>query len=174
MLDKLRDNPRAVVAVLITAGVIALFVGGGTGDNGAVDTVKTEEATTSQAAESEEVSDEVSSTVENGDVAIGSEPQAGPVKVEKTETAYKSIIRAGDNQTVIARQMVNDYLGTLSQSLSAEQRLYVETVVVDSLPRNDLVFAGDEIEVSGSFLAEAVSDSGNLTKAQIAAWSAYL
>jgi len=169
MLEKLRENPRAVVATLITVGVVALFVGGGSNDD-AADTTQTEEAAVTQTVENEAEQEATGSE----DVVIGSEPQAGPVAVEKEDAVYGAVVREGDNQTVVVRQIVNDYLSDQSQSLSAEQRLFVETVVVDSLPRNDVIFAGDKIEVDESVIAQTVADSGELTQEQIAAWAAYL
>lgn len=70
--------------------------------------------------------------------------------------------------------MVNQFLSDNAKSLSAEQRLYVETVVVDSLPRNNVIYAGQEITVDSSVISSAVEASASLTDVQLARWSAYL
>jgi len=175
ILDKLKENPRIVVAVLIVAGLLALIIGGG-GNN--TDNAKTD--VTQQDQSSEQTTVTATDNAENNEATkndkqvIGNEPAAGPVEIKKEATVYSATVRKGDNQTVVARQMVNDYLGDQSKSLSAEQRLYAETVVVDSLPRNDLIYANDVIKVEETTIANAVAASGELTEAQIALWSAYL
>lgn len=171
MFDKFKDNPRLIVASLITAGVIALALGNNTDNNDTANTDKVGETETSLEVDGNNLSKDVQ---EETDPVIGSEPVAGPVEVDKEEAVYKATIRSGDNQTVVARQMVNEYLGGQSQSLSIEQRLFVETVVVDSFPRNDVIFVGDVIEVDETVIADAVAASGELTEVQIAAWAAYL
>ncbi len=171
-LEKLKDNPRVIVATLITAGVIALAIG----NNSTTDETNTdvsEETTTSQTTKTED-SATVKETSDTSKVVIGSDPVAGPVDVNKADTTYSATVRSGDNQTVIVRKMVDEYLSNQSQSLSAEQRLYVETVVVDTLPRNNVIFVGDVIKVEETVVADAVAASGELTEAQIALWSAYL
>jgi len=173
ILDKLKDNPRIIVATLITAGVVALAVG----NNGTTDEIVTDVTEDTPTSQTETTPDAVVAEDESSDsaeIVIGSEPTSGPVEVAKEDTSYSATVRSGDNQTVISRQMVNDYLGAQSQSLSAEQRLYVETVVVDSLPRNDVIFVGDVVEVDETVIADAVAASGELTEAQIANWSTYL
>lgn len=174
MLDKLRENPRVVVATLISAGVLALAVGNNGTNNDSENTDVTEETTTSETIDKTEDSTATAESQENTDQVIGSEPVSGPVEVKKEDTKYSSTVRSGDNQTVVARQMTNDYLGDNSQSLSAEQRLYVESVIVDSLPRNDVIHVGDVIDVEESVIANAVAASGELTELQIATWSTYL
>lgn len=172
LLEKLRENPRIIVVTLITAGVLALAFGNTGDDNDTANTDNDQAETTSLVAESDEAASGEANT--DDDAVIGSEPAAGPVEVTKEETTYGATVREGDNQTVVARQMVNDFLSDNSQSLSAEQRLYVETIVVDSLPRNDLIHPGDVIEVDEVVVADAVAASGELTESQIALWSTYL
>jgi hypothetical protein len=173
-LDKLRENPRIIVVTLITAGVVALALGNSGDDNDSVNTDITQEETSALTVENQDAVEVVADETTSEDVVIGSEPTAGPVEVTKAETTYSATVREGDNQTVVARQMVNDFLSDNSQSLSAEQRLYVETIVVDSLPRNDVIFPGDVIEVEEVVVADAVAASGELTEEQIALWSVYL
>ncbi|MDO8266191.1 MAG: hypothetical protein Q7T41_04600 [Candidatus Saccharibacteria bacterium] len=174
MDKKLKDNSRLVVVALIAAGIVALIASSGGNKNTSTD-VKSEPA--SQAStQTNEAQEAVNSTDNNNnnEVVIGSTPQAGPVEVVKKESVYRSTVRKGDNQTVIARQMVNQFLSDNSKSLSAEQRLYVETVVVDSLPRNNMIYAGQEITVDSSVISGAVDASASLTDVQLARWSAYL
>ncbi|MCA9324285.1 hypothetical protein KC992_04265 [Candidatus Saccharibacteria bacterium] len=169
-MEKLRNNSRLIVAGLITAGVLALVVSGGN-KNSETKTDQTEETTQSQSTEEASMEKKEPAEVDN---PIGSPPTAGPVSVDKKETDYNATVRKGDNQTVIVRQMVNEYLQDNSQSLSAEQRLFVETTVVNALPRNDVVFEGQEITVSETTLSSAVEASGQLTEAQRALWAQYL
>lgn len=172
MDKKLKDNSRLVVVALIAAGIVALIASSGGNKNTSTD-VKSEPV--SQAStQTNEAQETVNNAENNNEVVIGSTPQAGPVEVVKQESVYRSSVRKGDNQTVIARQMVNQFLSDNAKSLSAEQRLYVETVVVDSLPRNNVIYAGQEITVDSSVISSAVEASASLTDVQLARWSAYL
>ena len=172
MDKKLKDNSRLVVVALIAAGIVALIASSGGNKNTNTD-VQSEPA--SQAStQTNEAQETVNSADNNNEVVIGSTPQAGPVEVVKQESVYRSSVRKGDNQTVITRQMVNQFLSDNAKSLSAEQRLYVETVVVDSLPRNNVIYAGQEITVDSSVISSAVDASASLTDVQLARWSAYL
>ena len=172
MDKKLKDNSRLVVVALIAAGIVALIASSGGNKNTNTD-VQSEPA--SQAStQTNEAQETVNSAENNNEVVIGSTPQAGPVEVVKQESVYRSSVRKGDNQTVITRQMVNQFLSDNAKSLSAEQRLYVETVVVDSLPRNNVIYAGQEITVDSSVISSAVDASASLTDVQLARWSAYL
>lgn len=172
MLEKLRDNPKAVVAALVSAGVIMLAVGNTGSKDNFVDTAKTAEITTS---EQDQAVETVEEPVEVEGVQIGSEPEAGAVVVNRDEdNKLSATLRSGDSQTVVVRQMVNEYLSDNDESLSAEQRLYIETNVVDTLSRNDLVFIGDTISVDAAVITEYVNSSADLTESQIKAWGRYL
>ncbi len=70
--------------------------------------------------------------------------------------------------------MINEYLAANQKKLSAEQRLYIETNVVNKLPRNDKVFENDTIEVPSSVIGEVTAASEQLTDAQKALWAQYL
>lgn len=174
-LEKLRENPRIIVVTLIAAGVLALALGNGGDSNNETGTDQTQQETTSQSTDATDEGDNAEEVAgDTEEATVGSEPDAGPVEVQKEETTYKSTVRKGDNQTVIVRQMINNYLSDQSQSLSAEQRLYVETVVVNSLPRDDLIYPGETIEVEEETIANTVADSGELTDSELALWSTYL
>ena len=176
-MDFIRNNSRLIVAGLISAGIIALLVGNG-GNNTENQTDKTEDQMSSQTENTADTSvDQPAAQApaeENTETQIGRTPSAGPVAVKKDDANYSATFRAGDNQTVVVRQIVNDFLTDRSQKLSAEKRLYIETVIVDSLPRNNLVYVGDSVSVSATKLADTVSASDALTAAELARWSRYL
>ena len=189
MLEKLRDNPRAVVAALIAAGILAVVIGAGGQNNNDTDqneqdpgiVVETSDISgeevennglevQSDGAETPEVIVEGSESSSSLEV----EPQEGPVEVSSNEGVLSATVRSGDNQTVIARQMISDYLDANEESLSEEQRLFAETHVVNSMPRSDIIHPGEEIRVEESTLADIISQSMELDEAAIARWSAYL
>jgi hypothetical protein len=175
MLEKIKANPRLVIATLITAGVLALIVGSGGDNKPAENTDKSDETTTSESTDKPATTDDANKTepAATSD-PIGSTPEAGPVEVASTEEEYTAVVRKGDNQTVIVRQMVNEYLSANSKTLGAEQRLYIETNLVNKLTRDDLVFAGEQIKVPTSAISELVSASESLTDAQKSLWAQYL
>ncbi len=186
-LERLRNNPRAVVTTLIVAGVVALGVGNATSNNESdtdvAQTDTTSESTEGEApvgplaptedGENEEAPAEEAQSEEETTTEQAKEMEA-PAELTREDGEYSVTVQTGDNQTTLVRQMVNDYLTNATEDLSAEQKLYVETVVVDSIPRNDVIHPGDVIRIDEVRISDAIADSGNLTDAQIKAWSAYL
>lgn len=160
-------NGRVVGAIVISLTLVWIS---SRGNNQQV----AEQSETPQVSETNTENSDVKNNDKAPQVQIGSTPQAGPVEVEKQTDSYSATVRKGDNQTVIVRQIVNDYLSDNSLSLSPEQRLYTETVLVDSLPRNDLIYPGAVLKVASEKIQTAVSDSSNLTEYQLSLWSKYL
>ncbi len=188
MLDRLRENPSAVVAALVAAGILAIAVGAGGnsgGDSASTDQNEPEETVevidgtddNNMTDELMAVDPEASLEVDQEEAIedlVAVEPQEGPVVVSKEESTLRATVRPGDNQTLIVRQMVDDFATQSGQSISAEQRLYVETNVVNSVGRNDIITTNDTIEVDESVIADFVSSSRDLTPDQIALWAMYL
>mgnify|MGYP000026455901 CR=1 FL=1 len=180
MLEKLRDNPRLVVGGLIAAGFFVLAVGaGGQNDNTAAPEVNSDPAITEQEGTPDVQDDAVQddgAELDTGSLndRIGVQPQEGRVDVQKTEETYSATVRIGDNQTLIARQMVEEYLNSNDQDLSVEKKLYIETNLVDSLPRSDIVHIGDVISLNESIIEQYVASSADLTDAQLQQWAACL
>jgi hypothetical protein len=169
----LKKNVRTVVVALVIVGTIVTVSMSGS-DQNKISTDEPQQDSTAVSTDSTTETTENQQETATAEVVIGSEPQAGPVKVDEDKSMYRSTVRPGDNQTVIARQMLNEFLADESKSLSAEQRLYVETVVVDSLLRNNIIFAGDVIEVEKSAIAASVDASAVLSETQLARWTTYL
>ncbi len=183
MLEKLRDNPRAVVAALVAAGVLAVAVGASnqnpnsTGDAPSTPAAEVSQDEQSTAENQVEESPTPGAEQQTSDTEASepeSTPAAGPVSVTNDQGSLKAVVRKGDNQTVIVRQMVTDYLSSRNETLSAEQKLFVETTVVSKLPKDDKIFAGESIAVSESIVADTVAASKNLDQNAIARWNKYL
>ena len=183
MLEKLRDNPRAVVAALVAAGVLAVAVGASnqnpdnSGDTPS--TPATEVSQEEQAAEEEQPEEQPAAETGNQDSqqpapAPQSTPPAGPVSVTNDQGSLKATVRKGDNQTVIVRQMIADYLTARNETLTPEQMLYAETTLVSKLPKDDIIFAGESVTVNETTVADTIAASKNLDQAAIARWSKYL
>ena len=94
--------------------------------------------------------------------------------VELTADEYTITAESGDNQTVLVREIVGTYMSERDDSLNPEQALYVETNLVNTLPRDDLIFVGDTIRLSDESLKTVVDQAFQLTEQQQAAWSVYL
>lgn len=169
-MEKVKNNSRLIVAGLIIVGVLVLAL---TGNNDKSSQEQTGQTNVSAQTDSESAK-ETTKVPASVDEPIGSQPTAGPVVVDQVEDSYSATVRKGDNQTVIVRQMVNEFLQDRSQSLSAEQRLYIETVLVDALPRNNLIYPDQVVQIKADVLSSAVDASATLSEAQIAAWSGYL
>ena len=163
---------RVIVVAMVVVGAIATLALAA--DNSEEPETNQPEATAAETPQNEENSQPNTVPAAPEGAVIGSEPMAGPVVVDEEEVSYSATVRRGDNQTVIVRQIVNEYLQDTNQSLSAEKRLFIETVVVNSLPRNDLIFAGQVVDVSKQTLADATQQSNELTQAQLNLWATYL
>jgi len=136
---------------------------------GSMDENDSEDAETNE--ESEQSTDESADFV---DAVIGRTPIAGSVEIENENDSYIATVRGGDNQTVIVRQMVNDYLSDESKDLTAPQRLYMETTLVDSIGRDDTIVIGSEISLSKDSVAAAAEESESLSARQLELWATYL
>lgn len=197
MLEKLRNNPRIVVVALIAAGVLAIAVAAGNNkstpqpsapdtamqsdqksDENKDETAPEENKDESAPSESSEKSEnsESSDSANNTNTAKPSTVAGGVANVEVSSESgnYKSTVKAGNNQTVIVRKMIADYLASKSVNLSDEQKLYVETNIVSQLPRKDRIFPGEQVMVDQGLLDKTVEASKQLTQEQIKLWSAYL
>ncbi len=189
MLEKLRDNPRAVVVALITAGLIAIVVGASGNNPDSSDVSQEERADSAEmesvddgdtATEQESTSETGEDTAtesdahEEGDAHEESTHESTPPEVTESEGSVSATVRKGDNQTVIVRQMVENYLNRESQTLSDAQKLYVETKLVAQLPRKDVVHPGEIVTVESARIADLVGSSRELSDAAVQRWAAYL
>jgi len=179
--DFVTDNMRGIIVAIIVAGAVtAIAIAGNseTNDNGDQASQETSSEVADNNGDVSEQSDEQTNednpaTPEDGEV-IGSKPQSGSVVVEKETDQFRTEVRQGDNQTVIVRQMVNEYLADESESLNVAQRLYMETVIVNSLPRDNTIFVGDVITVEKETIAKSASEAKSLTDAEQERWLQYL
>ena len=169
-MDIVKRNARLIVIILLAIGVIAVM-----SSNSSNDDVSLVDGTEETAGE---VTGEESAT-ENDSPEVGSSdneevPQTEVERLQKTETGFILTARSGDNQTSLVRRAIDNHIQTSGVELSAEQKLYVETHVVNSISRNDRIIVGEKFEVSDEKIKSTVDASKNLTEAQIAAWAEYL
>lgn len=102
------------------------------------------------------------------------EPQESSDGVNKTEDTYSTVVARGDNQTVLVRKIVSRYIAENNKTLNAEQKLHAETNLVNTLPRSDLIYAGETISLTNEKIQQIVSESERLTADQQARWARYL
>jgi hypothetical protein len=174
-VDYIKKNARLITAGLLAVGVIVLAANNGndnSNQNGG-DQPQEQASTQTEDAKSESA-DAMEKKTDDAQQAIGSEPAAGTVMVKNEDNVYSSEVRMGDNQTVIVRQMVDDHLRVADKKLSAEQRLYMETVLVNGLPRNNVVQPGDQIKVERAALEKVALEAEALDSSALARWSRYL
>lgn len=169
-MDKIKSNSRLVILFLIVAGVALLMFS--SGENNQLPVVTEETATIKPTDTQNQDSPEVSEPEKEANQS--EEPAAVTPSDSASGFEFKAKVNKGDNQTVIARQMITEYLNKQSKTLSDEQRIYVETVIVDSMPRNNVVYEGSEIVVAESTISSAVENGASLTVTQLARWATYL
>ena len=156
-MDFIQKYARPFVLVLLAIGFVsALTIAGRTDTNNNAEN----EDTGTEQSEEIVVEQPQNRTFENG--------------VELTADEYTITAESGDNQTVLVREIVGTYMSERDDSLNPEQALYVETNLVNTLPRDDLIFVGDTIRLSDESLKTVVDQAFQLTEQQQAAWSVYL
>jgi len=72
------------------------------------------------------------------------------------------------------RKIISNFIQDSGEALTDEQGLFAETSLVDSLPRNDLIFVGDTIKLDSSQIKSVVDQAHQLTENQISMWARYL
>lgn len=171
-MEFLKNNARGIIISLLVAGAIigiANVSNDDTSTNEEAETTQNEETQNETKDESTEKSEE--SSEETSTDESSSEDQKS---VTSTDDAFVSTTANGDNQTVVVRRMVDNYLSGSDAELSAEQKLYVETNLVNDLGRTDFIPVGQEIKLAKETIAKRVEEARNLSEAAIARWSAYL
>lgn len=181
-MDFLQKNARAIVIALLVVGVItAISVAGSeegedeTNNEAVVSQEEGEENNDGDVAEGEEASDE--GTEQSDESKNGEENDDEEVREERVvedEENYTGTAQAGDNQTLLVREILNRFMANQDSELSAEQMLFAETNLVNELPRDDLIYVGDTVQLSKTTVEETVEAARNLSEEQVAAWAAYL
>ncbi len=174
-MEFLKNNLRGIVISLLVAGAIigiASISSDDTSDNSNETESSQTEQTQDEAQKEESAVDSEGQADENDEE--GSSDETTAPTVESNDDGFESQTVEGDNQTVVVRRMVESYLREADTELSAEQKLYVETNLVNDLGRTDFVAVGQNIALAESKVAERVEEAKNLSEAAIARWSAYL
>ena len=159
-MEFIKKNARNIGIGVVIVGIIAgIAIASQSNDNNNQDT---EDQTTEQQPTEQEAQ------------APEAEPAEEPGGVTKAENAFTTSAQSGDNQTALVRKIVDRYLAENEKTLRPEQKLYVETNLVNSLPRNDLIFAGQTVRLNEDIVKQTVDASGQLSEAQLALWARYL
>lgn len=165
-MDFIKANARGIVLVLLAAGVIATLSSGSkdlqksSQDSEQANAVPTE---TSQQNTTQDTAQQTQQTT------------ASPEEIKIINNNYAVVAAINDNQTKLTRRIVDSYQSGTSEVLSAEQRLYIVTTIVnEDLKRNDLIHIGDVLEVKVDKLKDTVEASKLLTEVQVKYWAAYL
>lgn len=174
-MDFLKENARVIVITLIVAiaiiGLVSLTSDG-------EDTESNNQETTSSERESRENENSEEDNSENSESEQSSETDENETEeqptVNRTEESIDSTTVSGDNQTVVVRRLVDNYLNNSETELSAEQMLYVETNLVNDIGRSDYVAVGESITLNNETIEQRVQEATELSDAAIERWSAYL
>lgn len=99
---------------------------------------------------------------------------AEAVSVESGSGAEIFTIRAerGDGLTHLARRAAREYLDQsghqeLAAELTAEHRIYIEDYLRRRIEFSGMLHPGDEVEISGKAIEEAIAEARNLTDGQL-------
>ena len=174
-MEFLKTNARGIVIALLAVGVItAVSV---SGDD---DTSETQEETASQTENFVELKDDEASSDASEEAsaeessAFNEDGERESAEVASTDGMFKTVARSGDNQTTLVRDIIGQYKASTEAELSAEQMLFVETNLVEGLPKSDLILVGDELSVSEENVKSTIEAAGQLSESEIALWGRYL
>ena len=172
-MEFLKNNARGIVVSLLVAGAI---IGIASLSNDSTDTVTTNEA--AQSEEAEQNDDTVNGQANENDESADQEKQEAEAESQPTvdisDNGFVSTAVQGDNQTVVVRRIVDTYLSNNETQLSEEQKLYVETNLVNDIGRSNFIVVAEKISLSKETVSQRVEEAKNLSEAAIARWSAYL
>ncbi len=104
----------------------------------------------------------------------GSEDHKADQPDGKVHSGVVSIkAQAGDSQTLIARQVVEDFAESIDMDLSVARIVFVETNLVQDMGADDTIDIGDSVSFNLQQVSNLVGQAQDLTPQQIAAWSVY-
>lgn len=178
-MDFLKKNARTVVIALLAAGVIVAVATTGNNNNENKNKEDTPQTVVDENAKDNNDSDKekTESTAENTNKVDKSTDDKGnrtDSEVKTDDSEFTTVARQGDNQTVLVRDVITKYLSAQDTELSAEQKLYIETNLVNSLSRDNSINPGYVVKLSKSVIEEKVSAAKALTQAELNRWKKYL
>ena len=93
--------------------------------------------------------------------------------VNEKPSEYTFTAEVGDGVTHLARKAIESYTTENELTLSAEQKVFMETTLKNIYYQQSLDI-GENVSFETSVIADTVSQANNLTPDQIQAWSAYV
>lgn len=170
-MEFIKNNARGIVIALLAIGVITAVSVSGDNTNEEANQPETAEVSENNDSSEETANNEENVQSQDEVTAEGTRPNR---EVQEVDEAYVVTVAEGDNQTVLVRDIIARFSDAKDIELSAEQRLFAETNLVNLLPRSDVVYVGDTLRLSLSDVESVFEDAQNLSAAQISAWAAYL
>jgi hypothetical protein len=180
IMEFLQKNARAIIIALLAAGVVVSISASGDNTNDETATQESSEvASTDEASESQAEAESTSADTET----VSGEDNSTSEQAEATE-ATSDIVRneddyyvaavAGDSQTTLVRKLITQYESENDVQLSATQRLYTETNLVDDIGQTESIEIGEEVKLTGADMKVRVEEAQNLSKEILALWTKYL
>lgn len=125
------------------------------------DDATNDESATGSEDDNDETADTATSEQVSGDVV-------------RDEDNYSVSASFGDNQTILMRKLIAQYESENDVELTAPQRLYAETNLVNDLGRANFIPVGTTIALSGADIKERVEEARILDEPTLALWEQYL
>ena len=100
-------------------------------------------------------------------------PDISTEVVKEKPSEYTFSAESGDGVTHLARKAIEAYTTENELTLSAEQKVFMETALKNIYYQQSLEI-GEQVSFETSVLDDVSSQANNLTPSQIQAWSAYV
>jgi hypothetical protein len=166
-MEFLKNNLRAVVIAILAVGVVIAV-----STNSDSSTEDNNKDQTSEVADNQ--SQDSSETASDSEGGTDTERKTVQT-VEKTDGDYSISANLGDSQTTLVRKVIAQYSDEQDQTLSAEQKLYVETNIVrNDLETTDFINEDDVVKVSEETMKTRFEEAKNLSESKLARWAVYL
>lgn len=176
VLDRLRESPRtvsALIIILIVAAAIYAFSGDDASEiaerdeDESTEVEMTEEKEEMMEDKEEGMVEGVATTTPVSQDVLSEQAQALPEET-RAENAYVETAQPGDGVTHLARRATTRWLSKNSTGyeMTNEHRIYIEDYIQNKLGTNGLAL-GAEVRISMELMEEAVAAAGNLTNSQL-------
>lgn len=187
LLQRIKESPRTVSALIIILIVAAaIYAFSGDDNNGEVALNTGEETATveengEEAVQLEEAAGDIlegETTTKQAAKVAGEETTAEAAKeipkAERTEQGYVEVAQAGDGYTHLSRRAVTRWLGEnqTNYAVGDEHRIYIEDYIQNRIGTQPLAL-GDSHTVSFDLIKEAVAAAEGLNEQQLQNLSQY-
>jgi hypothetical protein len=174
IMEFLQKNARAIIIALLAAGVVVSISASGDNNNDETATQDSSEVASTDEASEEATESQADAESTSADTETVSGEDSSTSDVVRNEDNYYVAAVAGDSQTTLVRKLITQYESENDVQLSAPQRLYAETNLVDDIGQTESIEIGEEVKLTGADIKVRAEEAQKLSEETLALWTKYL